>query len=518
MYNLSKSKYCRGLQCKDILYYDKHNPLEAKDTEDSSIMENGAEVGRLARGLFGPYLNVSFNNDLSKMIEETKRYLENDNCVVTEASFIFDGNFCSVDILVKKGNKYYIYEVKSSSNSKKSKAINEDYLNDLSYQVYVLRSLGLDVDGAFLVQLNSNYVRGKELELDKLFAIKDLTIETLNKQDEVETKIKEIKDYMEEDQEPIIELDNKCNSPYECPYFDFCKRKVGIKGNSVFDFSGTTFSKKINLYKLGLITFSDLYRYNSECKKPILTENELKQIEITIGDDEEIIDIEAIQRFLDSLNYPLYLLDFETYSQPIPEFIGTSPNQKIPFQYSLHIINSKDDLKDLDNINHKEFLAEVGTDPRRNIAEALVRDIPMNATTMAYNKSFEENRLKELASIFPDLSDHLLSISNNLVDLADPFKNKSYSSKKMQNKYTIKLVLPALFQDDPSLDYHNLEQVHNGVDAMNIFLEMRKMAPNEVKDARENLLKYCCLDTFAMVKILSKLYEICSDKKKKIES
>ena len=37
MYNLSKSKYCRGLQCKDILYYDKHNPLEAKDTEDLRV-------------------------------------------------------------------------------------------------------------------------------------------------------------------------------------------------------------------------------------------------------------------------------------------------------------------------------------------------------------------------------------------------------------------------------------------------------------------------------------------------
>ena len=38
------------------------------------------------------------------------------------------------------------------------------------------------------------------------------------------------------------------------------------------------------------------------------------------------------------------------------------------------------------------------------------------------------NRLKELASIFPDLRDHLLSISNNLVDLADPFKNKNGES------------------------------------------------------------------------------------------
>ena len=512
---LSKSSYCRGLQCKDILYNDKHNPEEAIDSTDQSILDRGIQVGEFARGLFGPYLNVSFNNDLSKMLEETKRYLEKDNCVVTEASFVHDGNFCSVDILVKRNNKYYIYEVKSSSNSKKAKAIDEEYLNDLSYQVYVLRSLGLDVDGAFLVQVNSSYVRGDELELDKLFAIKDLTSEALNKQDEVKTKINEIKDYIEKDQEPIVELDNKCNSPYACPYFDFCKRKVGIKNSSVFDLSGMNFPKKIRLYKMGLVSYFDLLEYNSNCEKPILTDNEKRQIENALCDSNDIIDIEAIRKYLDSLNYPLYLLDFETYSQPIPELIGSKPNQPIPFQYSLHIINSKDDLNDVDNIEHREFLAEVGIDPRRSIAEALVRDIPMNVTTMAYNKSFESKRLIELADLFPDLREHLLNINDNLVDLADPFKKKNYCTKEMKGKYTIKLVLPALFPNDPTLDYHNLDQVHNGEEAMDIFLQMRNMSSEELEIARNNLLKYCYLDTFAMVKILSKLYDVCSDVKKK---
>ena len=511
MYYLSKSKYCKGIQCKDILYYDKHNPEEAEDTANSSVLENGTEVGELARGIFGPYLNVSFNEDLSKMLEETNRYLENDNCVVTEASFNYDGNFCSVDILVKKNDKYYIYEVKSSSEVK------DIYEDDLSYQVYVLRSLGLDVEGAYLVHINSSYVRGEELELDKLFTIEDLTDLALSKQDEVKTRIKEIKDYMDEDKEPTVELADKCNSPYACPYFEFCKRKVGIKENSVFDLSGTKFSKKLKLYNQGIITFEDLLDANSKSRKPILTPNEKLQVESVVYDLGDSINADGIKSFLDGLTYPLYLLDFETYMQPIPEIVGTRPNQQIPFQYSLHIINSKDDLNDLDNITHKEFLAEAGTDPRRSVAEALVRDIPMNVMSMAYNKSFEQGRLTELAAAFPDLSSHLLIIRDNIVDLAEPFQKKNYYNNAMEGKHTIKLVLPALFPNDPTLDYHNLDQVHNGGEAMSIFLEMRNMTPEEVETTRSNLLKYCGLDTFAMVKILSKLYEVSEDIKKKVK-
>lgn len=511
MYYLSKSKYCKGVQCKDILYYDKHNPEDAVETANSSVLDNGTEVGELARGIFGDYLNVSFNEDLSKMIEETNKYLENDNCIITEASFNYDGNFCSVDILVKKNDKYYIYEVKSSSEVK------DIYVDDLSYQVYVLRSLGLNVDGAYLVHINSDYVRGEELELDKLFTIEDLTDIALSKQDEVKDKIKEIKDYMEEDKEPIVEIDNKCNSPYACPYFELCKRKVGIKDNSVFDLSGTRFSKKIKLYKQGIITFNDLLDSNNRSRKPILTDKEKLQVEGVVLDIEDIINTDEIREFLDSLTYPLYLLDFETYMQPIPELVGTRPNQQIPFQYSLHVINSKEDLKDLDNIEHKEFLAEAGVDPRRSIAETLVRDIPMNVCSMAYNKSFEQGRLRELAIAFPDLSEHLLNIRDNMVDLAEPFQKKSYYNNSMEGKHTIKLVLPALFPDDPSLDYHNLDQVHNGGEAMSIFLEMRNMSSKEVEVTRNNLLKYCQLDTFAMVKILSKLYEVSYSIKKKVK-
>ena len=70
-------------------------------------------------------------------------------------------------------------------------------------------------------------------------------------------------------------------------------------------------------------------------------------------------------------------------------------------------------------------------------------------------------------------------------------------------------VLPALFPDDLILDYHNLTGgVQNGGDAMTIFPKIKDMPPDEAKAAREALLRYCELDTWAMVKVWEKLKEV----------
>ena len=77
----------------------------------------------------------------------------------------------------------------------------------------------------------------------------------------------------------------------------------------------------------------------------------------------------------------------------------------------------------------------------------------------------------------------------------------------MGGSFSIKSVLPALFPDDPSLDYHNLEGVHNGSEAMTVFPKIKDMPPEEQIIARKNLLAYCKLDTYAMVKVWEALVE-----------
>ena len=144
----------------------------------------------------------------------------------------------------------------------------------------------------------------------------------------------------------------------------------------------------------------------------------------------------------------------------------------------------------------------------RAIAETLCRDIPMNVCVTAYNKSFECSRIKELAGLFPDLSEHLINIKDNIKDLLDPFQAGDYYNRAMGGSFSIKSVLPAIFPDDPELDYHNLEDVHNGSEAMTIFPKIKDMPAEEQKKARHNLLKYCELDTYAMVKVWGALVRV----------
>ena len=184
----------------------------------------------------------------------------------------------------------------------------------------------------------------------------------------------------------------------------------------------------------------------------------------------------------------------------VPVFPGTRPYAQIPFQYSLHYIE-----REGGELQHTEFLAESGPDPRRAVAEHLCADIPMNVCVTAFNKAFECTRLKELAAVFPDLSEHLLNISDHIVDLLTPFQSGYYYNRAMGGSFSIKTVLPAICPDDPALDYHNLEGVHHGGEAMALFPKIRDMEPAEREQARRALLKYCELDTLAMVRVWEEL-------------
>jgi hypothetical protein len=122
--------------------------------------------------------------------------------------------------------------------------------------------------------------------------------------------------------------------------------------------------------------------------------------------------------------------------------------------------------------------------------------------------AFEKGIIKNLAEYFPENSEELMSIHNNIKDLMEPFKSKYYYTKEMQGSFSIKYVLPALFPDDEALSYKNLDLVHDGSEAMNAYAALTELPEAEKLKVRESLLEYCKLDTLAMVKIWEKLNEL----------
>ncbi len=488
---LSKSRYCKGIQCSKILWMDMNMPVMAAPM-DESILETGQKVGDLARSYFGDYELVGYNLDKTSMIEETRKLLENRDghvCNIAEASFCYDGLFCSVDILRVKDDAVSIVEVKSSTEVK------DVYIDDIAFQYYVLTKCGLKVSDASVMHIDSSYIREGELDIHRLFHIVDLSEEVKKKYTEVERNIDFIRTSLDITGEPEKDIGIWCESPYKCQYFEYCSRH--LPKPSVLDIRRLKGETKYDYYHNGIVSFEDVIN-----KKPKLSQNQLRQVETAYYDKADDIDVVQIKDFLDTLRYPIYHLDFETFQQAIPEYDGLSPYQQIPFQYSLHIEYEDGGLE------HREFLAKEGTDPRRALAESLCSDIPANVCVLAYNMSFERTVIKNLAAIFPDLSAHLLAIRDNICDLMVPFQKQYYYTKAMQGSYSIKYVLPALYPDDPELDYHSLDGVHNGSEASAAFANLANQSPDEIKRIRNNLLKYCGLDTYAMVKVFAKLREV----------
>jgi len=486
---LSKSLYTRGLQCVKSLWLKKYNKdiLTPPDASAQAIFETGNKVGELACQLFPggkeiPYEGVSFEGK----IDLTKQWIEEGVRDIYEATFEYEDIVVMVDILhINDDKSVEIYEVKSSTEVK------DVYLHDASIQHYVLNGLGYGVKSTSIVHINNKYIRDDELEPDKLFSIVDVSDEIKDLQANIPSYLKNFKTFLDNrENEPEIDIGIQCSNPYDCDAIAYCWKH--IPDYSVFDISRLRIDKKFELYEKGIVNINDI--------DDISSFSEAQQVQLkSEKTQEDIINKEAIKEFLDELSYPIYHLDFETFQQAIPEWKGISPFMQIPFQYSLHIEQENGSLV------HKEFLAEEGMDPRYALAKRLIEDIPSDVTVLAYNMGFEKGVIRKLAVAFEELSPRLLEIHDNIQDLMTPFQKKDYYVPTMRGSYSIKHVLPSLVPEMAKA-YKELDGVQNGGEAMQTYAKLSEMADKvEVARLREALLRYCELDTLAMVKILEKL-------------
>ena len=489
---LSKSQYIRGLQCVKSLWLRKYNKevLTPPDSSAEAIFSTGNIVGALACQLFPNGVEIKFDSsDYEGMISKTKQLIDNGLKNIYEASFEYGGIFAAIDILhINDDKSVEIYEVKSSTDVK------DVYLNDASIQYYILKGLGYDVKSVNVVHINNKYVRQGDLEIDKLFSIVDVSEEVLELQYNIPEFLKHFESHLaNKELEPYLDIGEHCFNPYECDAVHYCwKAQRAIPDYSVFDISRLRKDKKFALYKAGITSICDIEDVSSySTAQQVQIESEKRQ--------EEIIDKEAIKAFLETLEYPLYHLDFETFQQAVPEWDGISPFMQIPFQYSLHVEHKNGELE------HYEFLAEEGKDPRYELAKHLVQDIPRDVTVLAYNMGFEKGVIRKLAAQFDELHDHLMAIHDNVKDLMTPFQKKDYYTPAMKGSYSIKYILPALVPE-MAMAYKELDGVQNGGEAMQTYAKLSTMEDKqEVQRLRKALLEYCKLDTLAMVKVLEKL-------------
>jgi len=497
MIKISKSRYTTFIACPKQFWLSFHKPELAAEADAGLEMRfsQGHEVGEMALKLFNGVIDTTTwkpdgSLDIGAMCEKTNRLIAENCPAVAEAAFSGEGVYCAVDILKNNGDGTWdLYEVKSSTSCK------DIYLRDIAFQRYVLTQCGIKTGNAHLIYINNQYIRNGEVEPNKLFVIEDVTDALQIYSHDISENLKQAQATYASAQEPQYDISENCNSPYSCAFYNYCSQHLPEK--NVFDLYRLSQTKKFEYYYKGMRSFEDLRNANIP-----LNEKQQRQIDFELDNFPIYVNKLKIKEFLNKMTFPFYFLDFETYQSAIPLYDGFKPYQQIPFQYSLHILKTDSDEK----LEHKEFLADETRNEWRTLAEQLINDIPPDGgSVISYNDSFEKTRIKEMANAFPDLAEQLLALNARMVDLLDVFQGGLMYNKAMGNSFSIKSVLPALCPNNPDLDYHANEDVQSGMAATQAFLSLKNRTPDERTRIRQNLLKYCGLDTYAMYAVYREL-------------
>ena len=410
--------------------------------------------------------------------------------------FQFQFEFITADGLLAKADAVRhnddgtidLFEVKSSTSVKKD--AKHDQVKDAAFQKVVAKAAGYAVRTVTLVHLNGNYVRQGEIEPDMLLEFADITEQVSEVEDETNVEALQALELLQ-----LSEIDEtSCTCLYKgkrnhCDAFDYFNR--GLPKPSVYNLPRMYGTKLAGFVSEGRFDLNEIAEHEvSKGQLPVLTAAHRGTV---------LIDRGGLSEFFDQLQYPLYFYDYETYSSAVPIINGASPQKPIPFQYSLHIMAAPDD----DELTHVEYLADEAVPPLSLIAH-MQAHIGSEGSLISWHASFENTQNKNMAEAYPEKAAFLESLIERTVDLEEPFK-QDYVDIAFGGSTSIKKVLPVLV---PELSYEHME-VANGTEAMEGWKKLISLPHSPEKRAlREAMLKYCELDTLAMVKIYQYLRSV----------
>lgn len=481
---LSKSSYLNGLQCLKYLWTSFHEPdkIAEPDVATQYVFDQGHEVGKLAKKLFPGGIDIP-DSDFMGNIRQTRELLKQRRTVF-EAGISTGKLYCRVDILKPVDNdEWDIIEVKSSTK------IKDVDLEDVAFQKYCCQQAGLEIRNCYLMHIDNKYVRQGEIEPEKLFVIEDITEQIADTSRSVPEKVATLLEAIAAQSCPNIAIGKQCNSPYEC-LVEGCRDF--LPEDSVLElYRGG--QKSFELLNNGVLAICDIpdgfsLTGSQEIQKACL----LSRL--------PHVDRASLRGFLDTLEPPLYYLDFETFATAIPLVDGSHPYQNIPFQFSLHVVRQGALIPD-----HFSFLAKGDEDPRPALLAELKKRLGNTGSIIVYNQSFEKGVLEDLGEAFPKYETWVKSVTGRLVDLYQPFRSFWYYHPAQKGSASLKAVLPAV----TGQGYDGLN-IAKGDDASYKYLRVTygHVPDEERQRVRQDLETYCGRDTEGMIWIVKVLREI----------
>ncbi len=484
---LSKSRFGAGLQCHKRLFLECYSPELADpiDPGQEAIFESGTAVGELARERFpgGRLIEEEYFRHDDALAATKEALADRSVPAIYEAAFTFDGIRVRVDILVRRrGGAFDLVEVKSSTE------VRQQHIPDVAIQLYVVEGAGMRVRRAYLLHIDTDYVyEGGPYDVGRLFRLEDVTGEARKfVQSSAPAALADMRQALEQDTAPLIEIGRHCTRPYQCPFYEHCRE--GTPEHHIEQLPWASAGLLDGLLEADIADIRDI-----PSDFPGLSPIQERVRDCVVAGQPHLDP--RLRVALGEVTYPLHFLDFETFNPALPVHPGTRPYQVIPFQWSLHVRDQGGDLR------HDSFLAAGDADPREGFTAGLLDVLGSAGTIVAYS-SYEQTIIKQLAADLPAYAERLLALDTRFLDLLELLR-AYYYHPDFHGSYSIKSVLPVLV---PEAGYSDLD-IRERSQASLAFAQM--IAPEtgetEKERLREALLSYCQRDTEAMVWIFDAL-------------
>ena len=212
---ITKTDFMRGMQCRRMLWLDKHRPgLRVIPPEIQARLDAGNEFGDRAMGMFGPYEEMTVYRpgtripDKKAMLARTAEHLARGTPVICEAAFSNYNNYCAADILRKTTAGYDFYEVKNAPE------VRDQFVRDAGFQYYIMTRCGLKIGHIFIV------IHGPDEE--NPFVPVEVTENAKGLYGWINDHIWDLNRMQKEKEEIRVAPGDQCTDPYPCWYYDYC--------------------------------------------------------------------------------------------------------------------------------------------------------------------------------------------------------------------------------------------------------------------------------------------------------
>ena len=176
-----------------------------------------------------------------------------------------------------------------------------------------------------------------------------------------------------------------------------------------------------------------------------------------------------------------------------PVYPNITTHSQVVTQYSLHKVCDNN----FKQIQHFEYIADPKKDCRKQLIKNLINDLQTEGSIITYS-DFERNIIANLVKLVPELSDKIHAIEERIVDMELIVRN-NYYDKRFHGRTSIKKILPVMIEN---MNYDNLNIAEGGsASAHFAYMAMNMYTQEKEEQIKKELLRYCCQDTLALVKI-----------------